>query len=196
MLRRSECTSEGREYGSPGLGLITAHLRNDRKQHVLDLGSATTPTIEFLSELQCKLYVEQLASSLGALGTAGDDASAIINQLPFYAHGLHFDVVLAWDLLNYLKPPALAALIGRLLPFCKQGTLLFALISTGKQIPNVPVRFKIAGQDRLCYDLSAGGLRDGPQYSTPTLLKMLPGFSLVRSYLLQNNIQEYVLRFE
>lgn len=196
MLRRSERASEGREHRSPGLSLITAHLCNERKQHVLDLGSAATPTIEYLCELQCKLYVEQFASLLEQLDMAGEDASAIINQLPSYAPGLHFDVVLAWDLLNYLNPPTLAALIARLSPFCKQGTLLFALISTGKQIPKVPVRFKIAGKDRLRYDFSLDRLRDGPQYSTPALLKMLPDFSLVRSYLLQNNMQEYVLRFE
>lgn len=196
MFRGSERRFGEREHRSPGLSLIIAHLKSERKQHVLDLGSATTPTVGFLSELQCKLYVEQLASSLEEIDTAGEDASAIINRLPYYARGLLFDVVLAWDLLNYLKPPTLVALIGRLLPFCKQGTLLFALISTGKRIPSVPVRFKIVGEDRLRYDLSVDRLRDGPRYSTPTLLKMLPGFKVVRSYLLQNNLQEYVLRFE
>lgn len=197
MMPRGINQPEGeREHRSPGLSLITAHLRNEHKQNVLDLGPASTANIEFLSELQCKVYVEHLASLLGEINAPDGDEPAAADQLLPYSQGLHFDVVLAWDLINYLEPRALDTLVARLIPFCKRETLLFALIFTRKQIPAVPTNFKIAAEDRLRYDVKSEDLRRGPQYTTPALLKKLPGFCVVRSYLLQNNIQEYVLRFQ
>jgi hypothetical protein len=85
--------------------------------------------------------------------------------------------------------------VTRLSRFCKQGTLLFALVYTGKQIPDEPIGFKVAADDRLRYEVNAEKPRPCPQYSTLVLLKKLPGFAVVRCYLLQNNIQEYVFRF-
>lgn len=37
-----------REHRSAGLFLITNHLHNELIQHVLDLGSAITPNVDFL----------------------------------------------------------------------------------------------------------------------------------------------------
>jgi trans-aconitate methyltransferase len=195
--RSTESSTGEQEHRSPGLSLITTHLRNEHKQNVLDLGAATTANIEFLSELQCKVYVEHLASTLDEINASGEASAttAANEQLLPFSPGLHFDVVLAWDLLNYLESHALDALITRLTPFCKRETLLFALIFTGRQMPAAPLVFKISGEDRLRYELNSARMRPGPQYTTPTLLKKLPGFSVVRAYLLQNNIQEYVLKF-
>jgi hypothetical protein len=189
------------EHGhrSPGFNLVINHLRNEQKQNVLDLGPAVTPNIEFLSELQCKVYVEHLSELLTGLNALPADnsasASGEIDQLLRYPAGVQFDAVLAWDLLNYLEPAALEALVARLVRFCKRGTLLFALVCMGKLIPDAPMNFRVAGEDRLLYVVSVEKLRRCPQYSSPVLLKKLPGFSVLRSYLLQNNIQEYVFRF-
>ncbi len=81
MLRRPEPVSGECELRSPGLGTITAHFRNKRKQHVLDLGSVKTPTIEFFSEHQYKPYVEQLASFLEALDAQNVAAEAGADHL-------------------------------------------------------------------------------------------------------------------
>jgi len=201
VQRTSSNTGPGEPgHRSPGFSQITTHLRNDRKQNVLDLGPAVTVNIDFLSELQCKVYVEHLSEMLSALNAPPADesgrASEGVDQLLPYDEDVHFDVVLAWDLLNYLESAALDTLVTRLIRFCRPGTLLFALIYMGRQIPRDPLGFKVAAEDRLLYEVSAEKARHGPQYSSPVLLKKLPGFSVKRSYLLQNNIQEYVFRFQ
>jgi hypothetical protein len=94
-----------REHHCSGLVLITNHLRNELIQHVLDLGSAITSNIEFLAGLQCKMYVEHLTSLLYQLITPATDEPRSFDQLLPYAGEFHFDVVFAWDLLNYLEPP-------------------------------------------------------------------------------------------
>jgi hypothetical protein len=186
-------------HRSPGFSLIASHLRNDQKQDVLDLGAAVSANIEFLSALRCRLYVEPLAAVLGGLNaprleeTSG--ASPRLDLLPFPAD-TQFDAILAWDLLNYLEVSAIETLIERLIRFCKPGTLLFAQICMGKQIPSTPMGIKILADDRLTYETAVDTPHRCPQYSSAVLLRKLPGFSVVRSYLLQNNIQEYVFRYQ
>jgi hypothetical protein len=188
-------------HRSPGFSLISDYLRAEQKHNVLDLGPALSANIEFFSSLQCKVYVEHLSTLLRKLNTApadeeGTDPSEALGELLSFAGDTRFDVVLAWDLFNYLEPPALDALIARLVRFCNRGTLLFALVCIGKHMPDAPMGITIAAQDRLFYEVASTNTRRCPQYSSPVLLKKLQGFSVVRSYLLQNNIQEYVLRYQ
>ena len=67
---------------------------------------------------------------------------------------------------------------------------------TGKQLPLAPLAFKIAADDRLRCEVEIGQLRPTLHYKCAILLKMLPKFALVRSFLLQNNVQEYLFKFE
>ncbi|MDQ3796385.1 MAG: hypothetical protein M3294_02110 [Pseudomonadota bacterium] len=124
------------------------------------------------------------------MNTPAADEPRSFDQLLPYAGEFHFDVVFAWDLLNYLEPLALQTLITRLATFYKQDTLLFAPIFTGKQMPIAPMRFRIAAEDRLRY-MPGKQMCSNPQYSRFMLLRNLPGF-VERAYLMQNNMQEYV----
>ncbi len=201
MRRDSSIPSVEQGNRSPGFGLIANHLRTEQRQLVLDLGAAATPNIDFLSQLQCKVYVENLASVLDALNAprAEDDSHSTptaAEQILSDAGDVCFDVVLAWDLLNYLTPAALGALVERLRGFSKHGTLLFALMYNSKQIPGAPVVFKVLAEDRLHYGLNDSVLRSQSPYSMSDLKKKMAGFVVERTYLLQNNIQEYVFKFE
>jgi len=201
-MRRDNNIQSGEQGNrSPGFGLIANHLRTEQRQLVLDLGAAATPNIEFLAQLQCKVYVENLASMLDALNTprAEDESHNIptaAEQILSDAGDVCFDVVLAWDLLNYLTPAALGTLVARLRGFSKHGTLLFALMYNSKQIPRTPVIFKVLAEDRLHYGLNGSVLRPQSPYSMSNLKKKMAGFVVERTYLLQNNIQEYVFKFE
>jgi hypothetical protein len=81
-------------------------------------------------------------------------------------------------------------------PICARETLLCTQIYTGKQLPLAPLAFKIAADDRLRCEVEIGQLRPTLHYKCAILLKMLPKFALVRSFLLQNNVQEYLFKFE
>lgn len=107
--------------------------------------------------------------------------------------GRPIDLILAWDLLNYLERAQLTQLgqyLGRL---CRRESLLFALIANQKQISSTPTRFLIIDADTLRYETSSKGIRTAPQYKEPDLDRLMPAFEVETSFLLRNGMQEYVL---
>ncbi len=190
----SASDSGPRIYSSRALELIRERLEARTRCHVLDLGPAIGDNIEFLGRYRCKLYIEDCAEPPGAAGDAVGE--------PVAGHGLRsvnapasIDVVLAWDLFDYLSPSALSRLGRGLSKVCKPHALLFTLVHTGKQIPARPSRYLLLGDDRIGYSVLDQETRGCPQHHQASLLRHLPGFRLLRSMLLRNGSQEYVFQF-
>ena len=74
-----------------------------------------------------------------------------------------FDVIFAWDLLNYLQRKELAHFATHLRRYCNPGARLFALMSILKTMPTQPFRFKIQDEQTLVYERRTGDdrLRQG-----------------------------------
>ena len=186
-------------YKSLGFGLVANYLKDQPKPNVLDLGPSVSANIAYLSQYHCKLYVENLADSIDDLNAAvraeeGRD-EAIAACLQSYGN-TRFDVILAWDLFNYLELEALAASMEYLSQYCRHGTRLFALVGIGKQVLDTPSRFEIVDDAQLRYGVATLGGRRCPQHSIPDLLRRLPEFVVKRTYLLRNGMQEYVFGYQ
>jgi hypothetical protein len=172
--------------------------------HVLDLGPALGGNVEFLARFGCKLYIEDLYGALAAHGgrPSGDRdrngaaAERLFAELLPFPPDTRFDVVLAWDLFNYLERREVGALARYLASFCRPGALLFALVSILKQIPAQPIRFRILDSERLAYEQRSAASRPCPRYASGELDELLRGFRLDRSYLLRHGIQEYLFSRE
>ncbi len=167
-----------------------------RKVTVLDLGSAVGSNVEFLSHYGCKLYIEDLYAALASrVSTEEDD----IAGPEFFAEFLpvpedtRFDVVLAWDLFNYLRRKELAYFGEQLRRYTEPGAMTFALMSYHKQIPAQPFRFKIQDEEHLIYDRRTTAERPSPRFVPYEVTGLLKGFRVDRSFLLQHGIQEYLL---
>lgn len=167
-----------------------------RKVQVLDLGSAVGSNVEFLSQYGCKLYIEDLYAALTARTSSGEGDLA---GPEFFAEFLSlpedtvFDVILAWDLFNYLQRKELPALGEQLRRYSRKGTLVLSLISYHKQIPAQPYRFKIRDEQSLIYERRSGTDRPSPRFAPAEVTGLLKGFRVDRSFLLQHGIQEYLL---
>jgi hypothetical protein len=168
-----------------------------RRVNVLDLGSAVGANVDFLSHYGCKLYIEDLYASLASRtsseeegGLAGPEFFAEFLAVP---EDTRFDVVLAWDLFNYLHRKELACFGEQLRRYTLPGTLLFALVSYHKQVPAQPYRFKILDEKHLIYDRRTAAERPSPRIVPSEITSLLKGFRVDRSFLLQHGIQEYVL---
>jgi hypothetical protein len=190
-------------YRSLGFGLIANHLKEKLKEQskpsVLDLGPSVSANITYLSQYHCKLYVENLSDSvddLNAAMRAKEDRDRAIGAC-FQPYGnSQFDVILAWDLFNYLDLEALATSMDYLSRYCKPGTRLYALVGIGKQVLDTPSRFEIVDDEQLRYGVAMAGGRCCPQHSIPDLLRRLPEFAVKRTYLLRNGMQEYVFGYQ
>ncbi len=182
-------------HRSLALAALCEEIRR-RKLQVLDLGSAVGSNVEFLSQYGCKLYIEDLYAALSSRTTGGDGDLAGPN---FFAEFLslpedtRFDVVLAWDLFDYLQRKELAAFSEQLRKLTNRGALVFALVSYHKTIPAQPYRFRIKDDQHLIYERRTSSERPSPRLAPAEVTGLLKGFRVDRSFLLKHGIQEYLL---
>jgi hypothetical protein len=190
--------TESTEYKSLGLGALLDFMHEGGKYAILDLGQALGVNVDFWSRYPCRLFIEDFYRSYRAAQTVraeGADTFVLPDPLPLGTDTV-FDIILAWDLLNYLSLEEIDALIGRLRPHCRPGTFLFALISTQAEIPEEPNIFRIIDRERMVYEFRTQKTRSSPRYHPKDLTRLLAPFEVSRSFLLRNGIQEYVFVYK
>jgi hypothetical protein len=188
------------EYPSLAFKALMEILQDEQNYGVLDLGRAIGANVDFFSEFSCQLYVADLFRTLEP--QIPDPTEEEINWEPIfkellpYEEGTRFDLVLAWDVLNYLSQPQIGALIQHISDYCAPDAMLFAMISTRKDIPAHPRSYHIVDSSRLVYQTMSEAVRPCPFYKEPDLLRLMPRFRVKNSYILRNGIQEYLLTFK
>ena len=167
---------------------------------VLDLGPARSANLEFFSRYGGQLTVADFYNGLRAVraATASEDddrkAKAFAELLPF-DKSARFDLILAWDLLNYLTPQEQHLLMASLEPFCLAGTGILAFVSTKKEMPPAPSAYSIRDADTLIYEEREGRARPCPRYLEGDLLKRMQGLTVENRYQLRNGMLEYVFSY-
>lgn len=187
--RAEDCTSLGFK------ALLDA-LDSDRRYRVLDLGSAIGSNIEFLSGVASRIRIGDLYATLAELAfferpEAAADTGLLELALPIPPDE-SFDIVLSWDLVNYLRTDDFRALVRHIEPHCPSGSYFFAMGSTLKEMPAVPVTFRIQDSQTLRYCLESQGTRPCPRYVPRDLALLMGGFRRHSSYMLRNGMQEYL----
>jgi hypothetical protein len=183
-----------------GLALVAEHLAGGGKRQVLDLGSALQHNLDFLSQFPIRIFFEPLQHALSDLRAAEAEADSAPAPQPFadlfaYPGDVSFDLVLAWDVFDYLEPEHIGALRERLAPHLARDCLLFCLTSNQAEIPAEPRSYRILAEDRLAYEPRSPRLIPGPRRSAMELKARLRDFALERSFLLQHGVQEYLFRY-
>lgn len=178
-------------YKSLGLtALLESMRRKGQGLRILDLGSAVGGNVEFLSQIGCKLHIGDLYASRSMAVEGEELGQEFFEQL--FPADTKLDVVLAWDLFNYLQRKEMARLGALLRRNCRPGALIFALMWIQKQIPAQPIRFRMHENGQLVYERRTGLERPGPRYAPAEISGLLKGFRVDRSFLLRHGIQEYL----
>ena len=184
------------------LDALFAELTGERKHYVLDLGPAQGSTVEFFSRFQCRLYIEDLYRSLTTdllcapgEAPAEEGERAITDCLLDYGD-TRFDLILFWDLFDYLSRDQLTAVLDYLRPHCRRGTTLFLITSAMRQMPAQPAHFKIVDQGHIAYDNPATASRESPGYKQGDLQRLLPDFRLHRGFRMSSGMEEYLFVHE
>ncbi len=163
---------------------------------MLDLGRGFGSNIEFLSRFATRICVEDLYHTLASLGLpfSGDKRvyCPVYETLLPYRDQTRFDVILAWNLLDYLDRDDIRRLSARLAAICNPGALVYAMISIRPKIPETPANFKIIDEQNLVYQQTAVAQCDGPRYTQVKLLEWMSQFRVKRTFLLRNGMQEYL----
>ncbi len=183
-------------HRSPALKAILDGLPPGSRREVLDLGPPLAGNIKLLSALSCRVRIADLHRSLLAESVESrrpEAMGALFERLLPLAPEEHFDALLAWDVFDYMRPDQVSSLMARLTPAFPPEALVLVLVSTRRQIPARPLGYRIVDRENLAYDGPLQPSRPGPRYTQPDLARMMPGFSVRRSFLLRNGIQEYLL---
>jgi hypothetical protein len=142
---------------SSGLGELSRLWESDTPLCVLDLGSTSPANIRFFTEGSHKIYSEDLlvASTEPHLVTKDEQGNVVLDSRQFLADNLvypaaHFDVVLCWNLPDYLDESLVRPVMGRLWSVLKPGGMMLAFFHTKDAGPDSPCyRFHIIGKDTL-----------------------------------------------
>jgi SAM-dependent methyltransferase len=140
---------------SSGLGELSRTWESAEDLCVLDLGSTSATNIRFFTERGHKIYSEDLltASTDPELLTKDEQGNAVLDSRKFLAENLvypaaRFDVVLCWNLPDYLDESLVKPVVGRLWSVLKPGGMLLAFFHTRDAGPDSPChRFHIVGTD-------------------------------------------------
>jgi len=185
-------------HRSLALAALFAGLVPESRMRVLDLGAAVGANVEFLarrfvSQLQVgDLYRSLVAEAARFAGPESDLVEHFSRALPA-PPGKRFDLVFAWDLLDYLTKPQIRALAEVLAERCRAGARLFAMVSIAKEIPQTPRTYLFHDAESLVYLDRPLRTRPGPRYRPAEIDGLTPGFTVDRTFLLRHGVQEYLL---
>ena len=142
---------------SSGVGEISRVLNSQEGLCVLDVGATSANNIRYFTDNGHKNYSEDLlrASLDPALRIQDSSGNSVVDSKKFLAENLvyptsQFDIVLCWNLADYMEESLVKPTIDRLWSQLKPGGLLLAFFHTRDAGPDSPCyRFHIIGQDEL-----------------------------------------------
>lgn len=190
------------EMNSPLLFGVLAALEEDVRVGVLDLIPAHAGLLEYFARYHCKLFLPGCRDALCALPADEPEETAklpgALKQLlllPPHATPV-LDMLLLWDLPNYLQRDVLMALINHLLPYLSPRAVLHTYIHTRQSMPQQPGSFSLTPDEKVSVDLTGQWDRTSPMYYQEILHKLLAPLRVERGMLLANGLQEYILRLK
>lgn len=189
----------GETTSSPLLFSLLDSLDPELRHEILETCTPSRSTIEYLSDYRCKLYISNSNKELATLDAESLDTPtklnrAFIKALNLYKnHTAQLDVLLLWDLPNYIQPSLFPALIEYLLPHMSKAATLHCYIHTSSLMPEQPGQYHILDDKTVRISHHSERTRSCPCYYQEALHKLMTPFRVKRSILHTNGTQEYLL---
>ncbi len=165
---------------------------------MLDLGRVTSTNVEFFNRRRAKLAVFDLERTLKDEGLWEPPA-----KLPLWqarasatltlADEQRFDLVLAWDLVNYLGRERWPVVARLLVDHLAAGGAVHLLVRSGREMPARPGLFRVGAVDTLLEESRSTDLAPSPRFSHAEVERLHPGLAAVRSFLDKHGVQEFLL---
>ena len=183
------------EQSSRALGPVLSRLESLSRGSVLDLGAPTTTNFLAYQERGARIAVADLYRFYAP--TRPEEESEEPPRFEPHLPGSveSFDVVLAWDVLNYLTKDEIGSLMSALSMRCSPGALVLALMAGGSRIAASPQRYRIAGSETLKVERETDRTIEAPAYSEQTLVRLLPRFNVESRFQLRNSMVEYLFTY-
>lgn len=183
------------EHPSPGLKHALDHLPRPGAR-VLDLGPALAANVAFFNGLGARLRIADLDAALDEADLRDAPAPvfgrALDRLLPF-TEGERFDLVLAWDLPNYVGRERWPAVAARITAHLGPAGCFHLLARVGATMPARACLYRIVDAGTLSEDPLVAETLPAPRLPHAEVEKLHPGLVAPRSHLGKHGVQEYLL---
>lgn len=180
------------------LPLIGARLQDYPRSRVLDFGLPTANKLDYFSSGGARIFWNNLPGGVGDVLRNGShgDLPRVGDLKQFFLPGdsERFDVILLWDYLEHVSFPAARDLLGQLLERFSPGCWIYFLISQSSAVPERPAEIDITLDQCLRYT-TVPETRTAPRYAPKVMEQAMPGFQILKLYLMRNGVQEHLFRY-
>lgn len=179
----------------PALTSLFQGFSDDQKYRILDLGKANGANVTFFSSLRCKLFVGEVMPAILSYQrslTDDDQPSLMLPNILDLDDLFDLNLVLCWDILNYLDTRLFDHFREFLHRIITNGGSLHAFVYTHKTMPTLPGNYQILDTGQMNVVHSVNSVTPAPRYGQRELEKLLPGFTVKQTRLLQTGVQEYL----
>jgi len=195
LLRRQkppEDPTPGIEHQkSLALPAALASLAGVSAPRILDFGAARGENVSFFSNLGAQIEILDLYARLNERHFDRLAIREVTSALE--AEPGAFDLILAWDVLDYLNREQMQELFGCLKSRRADGTRMVVFLSYSKEMPMHPRGYRIESPESLSFD-PVGATRPCPRYQESAVLKAVPNLDVEASFLMRHGAREYVFR--
>ena len=186
---------------SRGLEEFFGYIRGQSGLTILDLGGASQQNVSFITNLGHRLYSEDflriLSETFGEAGAADQSNPGRIDY--FLRQALdyppaHFDGVLIWDVLEYLAPALLNAVVERLHKTVRPKSYMLAFFHSDDKLEAVPsYTFRIQQMNAL--EVVRHGMRRPEQlFNNRSLENLFAGFESQKFFLTRERLREVIIK--
>ncbi len=186
---------------SRGLQEFFTYIRDQSGLTILDLGGATQQNVNFITNLGHRLYSEdflQILNETFGLDDTVDQSNP--GRIEYFLRQAldhpeqHFDGVLVWDVLEYLAPPLLLAVVERMQRIVKPKSYMLAFFHSDDKLQAVPFySFRI--QDVNLLQVGQQGVRRPTQlFNNRSLEKLFGRFESVKFFLTKERLREVIVK--
>lgn len=195
LPQESDCA-----INSPLLSSLLSDYSEQDYFEVMDIMPASGQLIDLFSAYHCKLYLPACHASLCKLSLEELDTDNKLNRALINIFGFKkqnkaaLNLILLWDLPNYLDANILSELIQYLLPHCAADVMLHTYIHTREHMPATPGIYKLQSDRRIAVEQNSTQTSLSPMYYQESLQKAMSPFLVQRGILLSGGMQEYLLK--
>lgn len=176
------------ERAAPGIAALFSGVREDGSHAVLDVGSGSEKSFSFYGR-----YARQIrfADLLKGPPAQGGTWSAALKAMPPPPEGF-YDIVMAWNLLDRLKPSARGVFVERLADVTTLGARLYVLVDASGEPTPRPLSFSLLSTDRVSQKPVGPPHPAYPQLLPAAVERLLQPFEVVQAFTLRRGLREYV----
>jgi hypothetical protein len=186
---------------SRGLEEFFNYIRDQSGLTILDLGGATQENVSFITNLGHRLYSEDFLQILNETFGVSDTVDQsnpgrieyFLRQALDYPED-HFDGVLVWDVLEYLAPALLTAVVERLCKIVRPKSYMLSFFQSDDKLDAVPFyTFRI--QELNMLQVSQQGMhRPAQLFNNRSVEKLFHQCESVKFFLTRERLREVIIK--